>query len=283
MSAKHRGVRGGRRRGNRRLARFVTASTAVVITAVAIGGRLLLSGGTEQSLVEVEARMGRTDEIELNRATTPSPAETTRPQESRAAAPPEPARRADGRSASGQHSPRPVPEVGSGRFAVADGSSDIAGHGDLVTYSVEVEQGLAIDADALARIVDNVLDDRRGWTTVVGRSLQRVETNSTVQIRLATPGTTDELCSPLDTGGRLSCRNGKYVVLNAWRWEHGAKAYDGDLANYRRYMINHEFGHALGNGHQSCPSPGEPAPVMVQQTKGLSGCAANPWPSVTSG
>ncbi|HRY09785.1 MAG TPA: DUF3152 domain-containing protein [Candidatus Nanopelagicales bacterium] len=176
-----------------------------------------------------------------------------------------------------------MPEVGSGRFAVADGSSDIAGHGDLVTYSVEVEQGLAIDADALARIVDNVLDDRRGWTTVVGRSLQRVETNSTVQIRLATPGTTDELCSPLDTGGRLSCRNGKYVVLNAWRWEHGAKAYDGDLANYRRYMINHEFGHALGNGHQSCPSPGEPAPVMVQQTKGLSGCAANPWPSVTSG
>ena len=72
-------------------------------------------------------------------------------------------------------------------------------------------------------------------------------------------------------------------MLNAWRWANGAESYAGDLTNYRRYMVNHEFGHALGYGHRGCPSRGAPAPVMVQQTKGLGGCVANPWPAATDG
>ena len=179
--------------------------------------------------------------------------------------------------------PASVPERGAGTFTVAPGESDIAGHGALVTYSVAVEDGLPIGVKAVARVVDRVLGDRRGWTAVDPRALRRVENNPMVQIRLTSPATTDELCAPLDTGGRLSCRNGSFVVLNAWRWINGADAYRGDLRDYRRYMINHEFGHALGHGHRDCPRSGAAAPVMLQQTKGLEGCTANPWPVVTNG
>ncbi|MBZ5736409.1 DUF3152 domain-containing protein [Nocardioides sp. TRM66260-LWL] len=176
-----------------------------------------------------------------------------------------------------------MPEQGSGHFTVADGRSKAVGHGELVTYSVEVEAGLPISPEALTRVVDKVVGDARGWTGVSGHSFQRVAMNPDFRIRLATPRMTDALCSPLETAGRLSCRNGEYVVLNGWRWENGATSYNGQITDYRRYMINHEFGHALGFGHRTCPHPGAPAPVMLQQTKGLDGCLANPWPAITSG
>ena len=69
-------------------------------------------------------------------------------------------------------------------------------------------------------------------------------------------------------------------MLNAWRWQNGAETYGEDLEGYRQYLVNHETGHALGYGHLGCPEAGAPAPVMVQQTKTLLGCAPNPWPAL---
>jgi hypothetical protein len=49
----------------------------------------------------------------------------------------------------------------------------------------------------------------------------------------------------------------------------------GDLATYRQMLINHEFGHLLGQRHPpapQCPVAGEPALVMSQQSTELDGC-----------
>ena len=75
-----------------------------------------------------------------------------------------------------------------------------------------------------------------------------------------------------------SCRVGRYVIINQDRWRRGSPYFPGTLEQYRRMVVNHETGHWLGRGHAYCPGKGQPAPVMQQQSKGLSGCRVNPWP-----
>ena len=43
-------------------------------------------------------------------------------------------------------------------------------------------------------------------------------------------------------------------------------------------VINHEVGHWLGHGHETCATKGGPAAVMQQQSIDLEGCRFNPWP-----
>ena len=176
-----------------------------------------------------------------------------------------------------------VPESASGTFAVAGVSGSTttrpaAEGARLTTYRVEVEGGLPFAPDEIAAEVERILSDERGWITR-GHLLVREDGPADLRILLAAPTTVDRLCAPLLTRGRLSCRNGANVVLNAWRWQNGAETYGEDLTGYREYLVNHETGHALGYGHLGCPEPGAPAPVMVQQTKTLLGCAPNPWPA----
>jgi predicted Zn-dependent protease len=85
-------------------------------------------------------------------------------------------------------------------------------------------------------------------------------------------------CPGVGTGGYTSCRYGDRAVINLARWATAVPDYQGDIATYRLYVINHEVGHVLGHGHQQCPGPGQAAPVMQQQTLGLQGCVKNAWP-----
>ena len=152
--------------------------------------------------------------------------------------------------------------------------------GRLIRYDVKVEENLDIDPDEAAKIIAGVLNDERSWRgsgrvrfELVSGDSERAELHAYI----VTPGTTDRLCAPLQTRGEVSCQNGDRVVLNARRWLLGAESYGRDLANYRRYLVNHEFGHYIGYGHVDCPGRGKLAPMMLQQTKGLDGCRKNPW------
>jgi len=174
-----------------------------------------------------------------------------------------------------------VPGSGPGTYQAARKSvRPRSSSGSLIRYDVRVEDGLSIDPDQAALEIQKVLDDPRSWrgTRRWRFELAPVGESATLHAYIVTPETTDRLCAPYLTRGEVSCQNGNRVVLNAKRWLLGADAYGSDLTNYRRYLVNHEFGHALGKRHVDCPGSGRPAPVMMQQTKGLGACRKNPWP-----
>jgi hypothetical protein len=101
-------------------------------------------------------------------------------------------------------------------------------------------------------------------------------------VYLATPDTSERMCAEggLSTEGYTSCRLPGQVIINLARWLEAVPDYGAPLEIYRTYVVNHEVGHEFGEEHQACPGPGEPAPVMQQQTYGLDGCVANAWPYV---
>jgi len=213
-------------------------------------------------------------------AAPPSPATASSPGPSARATPvPHQAKPSDPRKIR-------VPATGPGSYRVADEHASAAGrHGRVYRFDVRVEKNLDIDRNEAALAIAKTLNDPRSWRSGGRARFRLVGRGETADLHayLVTPGTTDRLCYPLLTRGEVSCQAGNKVVLNAKRWLRGAPAYGTDVAGYREYLVNHEFGHALGLGHLSCPRSGRPAPVMLQQTKGLGGCTANPWPRRTRG
>jgi len=173
------------------------------------------------------------------------------------------------------------PASGGGRFSAAgaEAGPQRAGGGQLLNYRVEIESDIhGIAIGDFAGFVTDTLNDPRSWTAG-GTRLRRVGPGQPEDftVYLVTPGTRDELCADVPDG-YTSCRNGGRVVLNVARWVEGVPGYGAPLTAYRQYMVNHEVGHRLGNGHELCPGAGDPAPVMQQQTLGLHGCTPNPWP-----
>jgi hypothetical protein len=173
------------------------------------------------------------------------------------------------------------PSRPSGELVVAPGESAVFGEADrVVTFVVEVEEGLPVDIDCFARVVEIALADSRSWIGTGTIAMQRVDEGTpSVRVTLASPDTTDAYCLPLRTGGIFSCWDGSRAMINFWRWEEGADSFGDDMVGYRTYVINHEVGHGLGHGHASCTGSGDPAPVMMQQTKGVGSCLPNGWPT----
>jgi len=194
-------------------------------------------------------------------------------------------------SAAPEREPRPSPALRqavtagtSGRFAYATGRGRVVGsRGPIRRYKVAVERPAgAATITGFADDVDRTLADRRSW--IAGRQfrLQRVPQRAYAEftVFLASARTSERMCRTggLETAGFTSCRLPRQVIINDSRWRGAVPRYGASLATYRAYAINHEVGHQLGHGHETCPGRGRPAPVMMQQTYGLKGCTANAWP-----
>ncbi|MCX5388104.1 DUF3152 domain-containing protein [Streptomyces sp. NBC_00083] len=179
-----------------------------------------------------------------------------------------------------------VPRSGPGTFTTAQASGKVVGTGGpLRRYQVQVEDGSGVSAKQAAVDIQAILSDPRSWAAHGKGRFQLVASGADVVIKIATPRTTDKLCASVgDTGGELNCEVAGGVVVNLKRWVTGSPQYDGPPAEYRHLIINHEIGHLIGyHQHMACPGAGKPAPVMMQQIKGLNGCTSNAWPYTAAG
>ncbi|WP_416976272.1 DUF3152 domain-containing protein [Streptomyces sp. T028] len=177
-----------------------------------------------------------------------------------------------------------VPATGPGTFVTAQAGGAKVGRGSrLLRYVVQVESGLDISPDQAANEIADILGAPRGWTNNGVSSFQLVSAGEPydLKVKIATPGTADALCwagIQQNTHGEYNCEVPDGVVVNLKRWVEGSPTFDGPIHDYRALIINHEMGHFLDYTHQTCAGPGQLAPVMMQQIKGLHGCVANAWP-----
>lgn len=171
-----------------------------------------------------------------------------------------------------------VEEELSGKLVVVSGSRLAPADGKVWRVQIAVEKGLPVDPEVFAESVLATLNDPRGWNAADGSTFAWTDSDRyDARVVLASPGTTDRLCLPLDTIGELSCGIEETAVLNFKRWAKGSQAWES-TERYRQYLVNHEVGHVIGYHHDVCAGEGEHATVMVQQTTTTSGCIPEPWP-----
>lgn len=182
----------------------------------------------------------------------------------------------------------PLPSSGPGTFRYESTSGPVLGGGGPVThFRLAVESNLDNEMGEFGRLVDATLGDPRSWVSGKKQRFQRVPKDADFTIALVTRETAYKLCARAGLDIRVdgipftSCQANGWVVINLDRWRLSTPDYVHSgvpLLTYRQYVINHEVGHQLGYGHDLCPGDGQLAPTMQQQTLGLDGCLANPWP-----
>ena len=141
-----------------------------------------------------------------------------------------------------------------------------------IEYTTVVDPGIDYSAKHFADEVAAYLADPDGWVSEGYRFVR--SRNPRVVIHLTPP---EHLEKNGCRDGGLSCAElgGKHMYLNSMRWIEGASPSKLELKYYRQYMVSHEMGHILGHEHEDCPRENAPAPIMMQQTKGIGNCKPN--------
>jgi len=147
-----------------------------------------------------------------------------------------------------------------------------------VTYSVTTRGPVHANLAVFKRLAQQTYDDPRGWRGA-GVAFRRVRSGGAFRLVLSEASSVPTFGYPCDS--TWSCRVGNFVIINQNRWLGASPMWNSigrSLRDYRHMVVNHETGHWLGHRHRYCSGPGRLAPVMMQQSKGLHGCRANPWP-----
>jgi hypothetical protein len=169
---------------------------------------------------------------------------------------------------------------GPGAGAEEDDHRPTEGEAQVVySYGVEVRGEVVTDPGEFAEATARILTDARGWTLGGSLAFVRSDDEPHLTVVLANP---DEVAATHEVCSRdYSCRVEDEILINDRNWREATPAWheaEGDLATYRRYLINHEVGHFLGFGHFECGGAGELAPVMQQQSVSTQDCEPNGWP-----
>jgi hypothetical protein len=123
--------------------------------------------------------------------------------------------------------------------------------------------------------IANTLNDPRSW----GPTFLEVNCDASIIIRKSTA---EEMAvwykefKGLSVCDTRSFPTQIHILKENWDCIPAASGFTS-RDDYRRYVVLHEMGHALGHGHKTCAIPGSPAPIMMQQTLGTGLCKPNPW------
>ena len=164
---------------------------------------------------------------------------------------------------------------------------DACGGGDAtrtVEFRIAVDGGLRTTAHEFGSVVRGILCDERSWIGS-GAVRFRYDPAGSMLIGLRTPDNAEARCYALirlSVNRFYSCGTPQEIVINSDRWFENSPYWPGPLDEYRTMLTNHEVGHGLLLHHSECPRDGAPAPVMMQQSKGMNlngnRCRPNPWP-----
>tara|TARA_Y100000389_G_C17365178_1_gene465907 strand:- start:357 stop:863 length:507 start_codon:yes stop_codon:yes gene_type:complete len=136
--------------------------------------------------------------------------------------------------------------------------------------------------------VNEYLQDERGWVSK-GYKFKQVHNNPKIEVYFKTNEEIKEIFKGIARLHDLSVTdrgsNPIKIYFNINNWENPPKAYETEsnnrLKQYREYLVQHEFGHAIGYNHHHYKKKYSNCPVMLQQSKYTEPyCKANSWVSL---